>query len=515
MSENENLSELERTREQYWRSYPGTSPIKLRWRALTVRHCFHVLPGESVLEIGAGTGLWTEHLTSVLRGQNPITAAIFNPDFASHPRWQSLANVQPSLLRSLDDLPGASFDYIVGTAILCHNQYQHTLRSLYRLLKPGGKLLFFENNFWNPQVFLKNTIRPVGRWTGNARCQVGLRRYRLVQAASQAGFSHLDVVPYDIIHPLFPRSWVATVQSLAFLFEHMPVVKELCGTLYIRAQRPGGGDQPRVQDLATIPQFRKAVSFVVPCHNEEANVRKLVGSLVGFYGSYIHEIIIVNDNSTDGTAEITREIARNEPRVKLLNRTPPNGVGRALRDGIAAASGPYIFTMDGDFVHLLPEFRDLFEAVAAGYDGAIGSRFTQESIMVNYPFFKILCNRSFHLLANLLLPFKIHDISNNLKLFRAEILKEMAIEQPHFAANAEIGLKPIAAGYRIREVPISWINRTVDMGSSSFRIAKVAPNYFRALMNVVRGSRELAGRHAEARLALAGMGVKSGDGHGR
>ena len=64
----DNLREMERTREQYWRRYPATSPTKLEWRALTARHAFHVLPGERVLELGAGTGLWTEHLDEGAQG---------------------------------------------------------------------------------------------------------------------------------------------------------------------------------------------------------------------------------------------------------------------------------------------------------------------------------------------------------------------------------------------------------------------------------------------------------------
>jgi len=59
------------------------------------------------------------------------------------------------------------------------------------------------------------------------------------------------------------------------------------------------------------------------------------------------------------------------------------------------------------------------------------------------------------------------------------------IEDDHFAANAETGLKPLLAGYDIKEVPISWINRTIDMGSSSFRIVNVAPNYFRSLLRLL------------------------------
>jgi glycosyltransferase involved in cell wall biosynthesis len=183
-------------------------------------------------------------------------------------------------------------------------------------------------------------------------------------------------------------------------------------------------------------------------------------------------------------------MARLDPRVRLVNRSLPNGVGLALRDGYAAASGRYILSMDCDFLHILPEFRDLFDAVARGRDGAIGSRFSYESMLINYPFPKIVANRAFHALANLMLPIHARDLTNNLKLFRARILKEVDIQQPHFAANAETGLKPVLAGYDIEEVPISWMNRSAEMGSSTFKVASVAPGYLAALMSIFwRGRR--------------------------
>ncbi len=493
MSLEQNLREMERSREAYWRRYPATSPVKLRWRALTVRHCFHVLPGESVLEFGAGTGLWTEHLVPTLRGENPITAVVFNEDFAAEAAGRSLPNTKFIHVADLSDLPAESFDYVVGTAILCHDQYAQNLATLYRLLKPGGQLLFFEANYWNPQVFLKNTIRPLGRWSGDAECQIGMRKYQLMKQASHQGFTHIEVIPYDIVHPLTPRLLIRAVQSTAFILEHAPVIRDLCGTLYIWLAKPGNARRRHV-NLATHPGLFGSTSFVIPCHNEEMNIPRLVDALVETYDEYIHEIIIVNDNSRDHTAEVTREVMEREPRVKLINRQPPNGVGRALRDGYAAATGRYILTMDCDFLLILPEFRDLFDRIAAGRDGAIGSRFSYESVLINYPFLKILCNRSFHLLVKLTLLSGVRDVSNNLKLYRAEILKSLEIEEPHFAANMETGLKPLLSGYDIEEVPISWINRTADMGASSFKIVKVAPNYFGALMrtiwNVWRGRRD-------------------------
>jgi SAM-dependent methyltransferase len=493
MSLERNLRAMERSREAYWRRYPGTSPVKLRWRALTVRHCFHVLPGESLLELGAGSGLWTAHLAATLRGENPITAVVFNPDLADEAAARGLANTRVVHVSDLADLPAESFDYVVGTAILCHDRYAENLAALRRLLKPGGQLLFFEANYWNPQVFVKNTIRPVGRWSGDADCQIGMRKFALMKQASHQGFTHVEIVPYDIIHPLTPRPLIRAVQSMAFLLEHAPLVRECCGTLYIWLAKPGQRRRPHV-NLAVRPHLFDSISVVVPCHNEETNVRQLIDSLVEAYDRYIHEIIIVDDNSTDRTASVVREAMTTDPRVRLVSREPPLGVGRALRDGYAVATGRYILSMDCDFALIVPELRDLFDCVAEGHEGAIGSRFSYESVLINYPFFKIVCNRAFHWLVKLTLIRRVRDISNNLKLYRTDILKTLEIEEPHFAANMETGLKPLLAGFDIREVPISWINRTSGMGTSSFDIAKVAPGYFRALMRTIwrvwRGRRD-------------------------
>src|SRR5215813_153367 len=119
-----NLIAMEHAREAYWLKHPATSKPKLRWRAITVRHCFHVLPGEAILEIGAGSGLWTEHLAVVFRGENPITAAVFNDDLFRSASQKQRPNTK--FVRVADlmaDLPAESFDYVIGTAILCHDQY--------------------------------------------------------------------------------------------------------------------------------------------------------------------------------------------------------------------------------------------------------------------------------------------------------------------------------------------------------------------------------------------------------
>src|SRR6185503_19235743 len=124
MSLERNLREMERGREAYWLHYPATSPVKLRWRALAVRHSFHVLPGETILDLGAGSGLWTEHLAGVLRGEARITGAVFNEDLWATASRRTLPNTTFVHVTDFErNLPAEGFDYVVGTAILCHDAY--------------------------------------------------------------------------------------------------------------------------------------------------------------------------------------------------------------------------------------------------------------------------------------------------------------------------------------------------------------------------------------------------------
>jgi glycosyltransferase involved in cell wall biosynthesis len=221
-------------------------------------------------------------------------------------------------------------------------------------------------------------------------------------------------------------------------------------------------------------------------NDEASTVGQLVTALLDAYGDYIHEIVVVDDSSTDETADVVRGLAEREPRVRLVQRTSDPGVGGALKAGYAAATGRYVLSLDCDFVLIVPELRDLFDAIAEGKDGAIGSRFSHESILVNYPLPKIVANRGFHVLLRLLVRRPLRDISNNLRLYRADLVRELDILEDGFAANAEIGLQPILAGHDIEEVPMSWINRTPDMGTSAFNVARAGPGYARVLRRLAR-----------------------------
>jgi len=476
----QSLEIREQYRDWYWRKRDPIFNDRLLWRAQTFRHMVHLLPNQTILELGCGQGLFTRQLLKISRGDNPITSVTFNPDLS---RPEDLPS-QVEFLHAYSlpgILAGRRFDFIIAMDLLDKRNCASVLQNVYELLKPGGQVIFYESNPWN---LVHKVHRKISRCFGKNDPRKLLSRPELYELISEVGFLRVFAVYNDFVYAPLTRSLVWLFRNLSILLENAPGIQTLAGSILIHAQKP-----PRIVERPTISlfeheQLRRAVSVVIPCHNEEMNIEPLITQLKSFFGEYIHEIIPVDDNSKDSTREVIQRLANKDPIIKPVFRSPPNGVGRAIADGYRVATGRYVLSMDCDFQHLLPEIRDMFDAAAEGYDVVVGSRFSRHSVLLNYPFLKIVVNRGFHTLAQLLFLRHFRDLTNNLKLIRREVVEKLELTQPGFAVNAETGLQPLLMGYSVKEVPISWINRTPDMGSSSFRLVRVGGGYWQVLLGL-------------------------------
>jgi len=489
------LAVREQHRDDYWRKHDPIVADRLLWRAQTFRHTVHLLPGETILELGSGNGLFTQALLRVSRGENPITAVTFQKGT----QVSSDAGVEVEVLATSDlpgSLAGRHFDYVVAMDLLDRSCASQLLAIVHALLVPGGQMVFYESNPWNPMHKLRKFFSSA---VGKRDPRHLLTRRQLYKLLSETNFIGVDTVYNDFVFAPLTRRLIWLLRNLSILLENAPGLRAMAGSILLQAQKPPPRKDAAKQPLFTHESLRGAVSFVIPCHNEEMNVRPLVDGILGLYEDCVHEIILVNDGSTDGTAEVMAKLAARDQRVKALHRSPPNGVGRAIAQGLSQASGRYVLTMDCDFQHLLPEFRDLFDCAVEDYDVIVGSRFSRHSVLLNYPFFKIVANRGFHLLARLLLLRNFRDLTNNLKLMRREVVVNMQLREPGFAVNAETGLQPLILGYRVKEVPISWINRSPGMGASSFRLVRVGGGYWRVLLGIWLKQTYNAGPYANLR----------------
>lgn len=477
--DSEILAVREQYREKYLRNRDPIAEDRMLWRAQTFRHMMHLLPGQTILELGCGQTAFTRQLARVSRGENPIVAVTFDSD-SRRP-----ANLPPCVeFLHASSLSGAlkdrRFDFVVAIDLLDRRNCASLLQNVYRLLNPGGQVLFYQSNPWNVVLRVR---RLLARLFGGHDPRSLLSRPQIYELISEVGFIRVFSVYNDFVYAPLTRQVIWVLRNLSIILENMPVLQTLAGSILIHAQKPGQVERPATS-LFAHEQLRHAVSVVIPCHNEEMNIGPLVTRLRSLFGEYIHEIIPVEDNSTDGTADEIRRLAKEDSRIKPVFRKPPGGVGRAIADGYRVATGQYVLSMDCDFQHLLPEVRDLFDAAANGYDVVVGSRFSRHSVLLNYPFQKIVANRGFHLLAQLFLLHRFRDVTNNLKLIRREVIQELQLKEPGFAVNAETGLQPLVMGYSVEAVPISWINRTPDMGMSSFKLAHVGGGYWRVLFHL-------------------------------
>jgi len=231
--------------------------------------------------------------------------------------------------------------------------------------------------------------------------------------------------------------------------------------------------------------MKKNLSVILIAHNEEATIGIMIDGLLMNYPQEILELIVVDDASIDKTAYIAESRMGRNPEVRLVKRTPPCGVGRALKAGFNSINpkADFVLTMDSDFTKNIEDVKLLIRAIEEkGLDGVIGSRFTKGGGLINYPLLKRLMNRLFHFFVKALFHIKQSDLTNNFKLYNASIIRSLPWMSNGYAINAEIGLLPVLSGYRIGEVPILWFERDAKMGESKFRIFRDGFRYILVLI---------------------------------
>lgn len=231
------------------------------------------------------------------------------------------------------------------------------------------------------------------------------------------------------------------------------------------------------------------LSVVIPAHNEEDVIGTMVHMLLAVYDKEILQCIVVDDSSSDTTPKIVRALAKKDKRIKLIRRKPPNGVGRAIREGLKHVDkkATHILTMDADFIRNIPDLTEFFDRIDS-CDGLIGSRYKIQHSLVRYPWVKKVFNRSYHVIARLIYGVKQADLTNNFKFYKKEVFDALPLTAHDYAINAETGLYPILLGYNIGEVPITWYARQRGEGESKFELFNVAQytsSYFSVLVKAM------------------------------
>jgi dolichol-phosphate mannosyltransferase len=212
------------------------------------------------------------------------------------------------------------------------------------------------------------------------------------------------------------------------------------------------------------------LSVVIPAHNEEETVGETVEGLVSTLSreEIEHEVIVVDDSSSDGTAAVVEQIATAHPQVRCLHSPYRNGFGFAVRAGLESFEGDAVAIVMADGSDSPQDLVSYQRLLEEGYECAFGSRFVHGSNVIDYPRSKLLMNRIVNFGIRVLFRHGYNDTTNAFKAYRREVIENV---QPflshHFNLTVELPLKAVVRGYSYGIVPISWTNRKAGVSKLS------------------------------------------------
>ncbi|MGE0406173.1 MAG: dolichyl-phosphate beta-glucosyltransferase [Candidatus Korobacteraceae bacterium] len=202
-------------------------------------------------------------------------------------------------------------------------------------------------------------------------------------------------------------------------------------------------------------------SIVIPAYNEQERIGASLETLLAHISRrrWRAEVLVVNDGSTDGTAEIVARIARHNPGVKLLQNPGNRGKGYSVRHGLQMASGDLVLFTDADLSTPIHEADKLFAALENGADVAIGSRWMESRLQTQrQPFHRQVVGRMFNLVLWATLRLNYQDTQCGFKAFRRRTARALSSMQQveRWGFDAELLFLARKLGLRIREVPVEW-----------------------------------------------------------
>lgn len=189
-----------------------------------------------VLELGCGTGLFTQELAKT---KNQIYAIDISSSLIQQAKKRVKAkNVHFKLDNAYNtNFKNTFFDYIVGSSILHHLDIDRAVKEIFRLLKPGGQFIFTEPNLLNPQIALERSSPFMRRLFNNSPDETAFIKWSIKNKLLKIGFTHVQVKPFDFLHPATPTFLINLVNQASKLFESMPIIKEIAGSLIITGKK--------------------------------------------------------------------------------------------------------------------------------------------------------------------------------------------------------------------------------------------------------------------------------------
>lgn len=226
-------------------------------------------------------------------------------------------------------------------------------------------------------------------------------------------------------------------------------------------------------------------SVLIPAYNEAENLPPTLEQMADTLRSegIPFELLVVNDNSTDTTAEVLASLASALPELHVVNNTPPGGLGRAIRCGLKHFRGDVVAIVMADSSDSPEDVAACYRKIEEGYDCVFGSRFRPQSKVSQYPPVKLVANRIVNTALRLLFLTRFNDLTNAFKVYRRHVIESISpLQAAHFNITIEMSLSCLIRRFKIAEIPIRWSGRT--WGQSNLRLREMGRRYLCTLLMI-------------------------------
>ena len=220
------------------------------------------------------------------------------------------------------------------------------------------------------------------------------------------------------------------------------------------------------------------ISFIIPLYNEQENIPQLINSLIDLKKrkKLDCELVLVNDNSKDSTANLINNYAKKYDFVKPLHRKKgQNGMGYALIDGTRTAKGDIIIWTMGDNSDDINTYEKLIDKINQNYDVVFATRYIKGGSRGDLDRLKALFSSSYTKITSILFGMNLHDITNAFRCFKKEVFNSFIIESGDFAISPEFAIKAHLNKFKMGEIPTVYSNR--KKGQSKFKLFKMGIRY--------------------------------------
>lgn len=217
--------------------------------------------------------------------------------------------------------------------------------------------------------------------------------------------------------------------------------------------------------------------IIFPTYNERDNIEKIVHAVLPL-DPRIH-VLIVDDNSPDGTGEIADRLAAQEEKVKVLHRDKKDGLGRAYIAGFRWAiehEFDFIFEMDADFSHGPEYIKDFLREIQT-HDLVLGSRYISGVNVINWPMSRLLLSYFANVYTRIITGMPVRDATGGYKCFRREVLEAIDLDAVHssgYSFQIEMSMRAWRKGFKIHEIPIVFVDRIAGSSKMSKKIMREA-----------------------------------------